>query len=61
MPSETPLAKNCTLATVPSGSAAVTVKVLAEPTPTVPAAGAAMTAVGDWFAATVTLIAVLVV
>ena len=55
-----PLAKNWTLAIVPSESVAVAVKVLAEPTPTVLAAGAVIATAGDALAATVTEMAALV-
>ena len=55
-----PLAKNWTLATVPSESVAVAVTGLAEPTPTVPAAGAVRATAGAALAATVTVMALLV-
>ena len=56
-----PLTRNCTLATVPSVSVAVAVRVLLEPTPAVePVSGAVIAAVGEALAATVTLTAELV-
>ena len=61
VPRETPLAKNWTLDTMPSASAAVAVTVVAAPTPTVPAAGAVRVAVGDWLAATLRVTGALVV
>ena len=62
IPRETPLAKNCTLATLPSVSAAlVAVTVFVEPTTTVArSAGAVTLTVGATLAATVMLTAVLV-
>ena len=61
MARETPLAKNWTLATVPSVSAAVAVTVLEEPTPTVAALSGEVTLTeGEELAATVMLLAVLV-
>ena len=67
VPSETAVAplrltKNCTLAIVPSLSAAVAVTELLEPTPTVAAfAGAVILTVGATLAATVTVTVELVV
>ena len=61
MARETPLAKNWTLDTVPSVSAAVAVTVLEEPTPTVAALSGEVTLTeGEEFAATVMLLPVLV-
>ena len=56
IPRETPLAKNCTLATLPSLSPAVAVTVVAMPTPTVAAfAGAVTLAVGETLAVTLVI------